>query len=93
MKKIGKEEKLITGKWLYKDNIIVADENCNRINELIKTYLIKIDSDPSGWYTLYRDPSDNRMWELSYLQSDVHGGGPPQLSYLTLEEVKNKYNI
>ncbi len=42
---------------------------------------------------LYRDPADNRLWELSYPNSALHGGGPPMLRNCTLLEFKLKYGL
>jgi hypothetical protein len=40
--------------------------------------------------TLYRAPDDGRYWEWTYPQSEMHGGGPPQLKYLTYQEASKK---
>src|ERR1700723_3459159 len=52
---------------------------------------MKIAESTSGWEALYRDPSDGRYWERTYPQSETHGGGPPQLSTITLDEAERKY--
>lgn len=91
MSKINPSETLITGTWLIKDGISAADDTCQRIAELVKFHLIELGKDFSGWDTLYRDPTDGRLWELIYPQSELHGGGPPQLRYLSTDEAKRKY--
>jgi hypothetical protein len=91
MMNIKESETLIQGKWEFKNNKIEKDFNCIRIEELINNHLIKITTDDSGWDTLYQDPNDKRYWELVYLESEMHGGGPP-----TLRHIKNqlqKYNL
>ena len=89
--KIRSNETEITGKWLSRDGHAVADEACERINELVRSHLKKLGHDASGWEVLYRDADDGRLWELTYPQSEFHGGGPPQLRYLTLDEASKKY--
>jgi hypothetical protein len=64
----------------------------NRIHDLTSTYLIKLGTDESGWDVLYQDPADGRLWELTYPQSGMHGGGPPQLEVLPLALAKQKYS-
>ena len=49
-----------------------------RIQQLIRDELVKIARDLTGWRVLYRDPKDGRLWQLSYPQSEMHGGGPGQ---------------
>jgi hypothetical protein len=89
--KIQPNEFQLTGKWLSRDGRVVADETCARINELIHSHLKQLGRDASGWNVLYRDPEDGRFWELTYPQSDLHGGGPPQLQCLALDEAKTRY--
>jgi hypothetical protein len=40
---------------------------------------------------LYRDPVTGRLWELTWPQSDLHGGGPPRLRLVQADEVRPKY--
>ena len=89
--KILPTETLLTGKWLLKDGRLVADEVCNRISELTTCHLRELSRDPSGWDVLYRDPDDGRLWELVFPESDLHGGGPPELRHIFTEQAKEKY--
>ena len=75
-----------------RDGRVVADETCQRINELTTSHLKELGRDSSGWDVLYRDPDDGRLWELTYPQSELQGGGPPQLRCLTTDEAKKKYS-
>jgi hypothetical protein len=89
--KIEPTETQITGKWLSRDARTIADEACERIDELVRSHLRQLGGDASGWDVLYRDPGDGRLWELTYPQSEMHGGGPPQLRCLALDEARGKY--
>lgn len=91
MMNIDPSEKIITGKWVLEGSRPVADDVSKRILVLTNSYLVKLGSDASGWDALYRDPSDKRLWELIYPQSELHGGGAPQLRCVTTEEAKQKY--
>ena len=79
---ISRSETLIKGRWYSEKGRLVADKECERINRLISSYLQKIATDPSGWGSLYKDPEDGRYWELTYPQSELHGGGRPNLGKL-----------
>ncbi len=89
--KIQPTETQLTGKWLSRNGRAVADETCERIHELVRSHLTRVGHDASGWEALYRDRNDGRLWELTYPQGALHGGGPPQLRCLTLEEARRKY--
>jgi hypothetical protein len=81
----------LVGRWILDGGRVVVDDTCKQIEALTRTHLIKIDNDRSGWLTLYRDPDDGRFWELDYPQSELHGGGPPRLRVISLEEARQKY--
>jgi hypothetical protein len=84
-------EAVLTGQSIRKDGRIVGDDVCERIRGLIKSFLVKVGHDSSGWGTIYRDPQDGRYWKLTYPNSQMHGGGPPQQTYLSPVEVQKKY--
>jgi len=88
---IGPNEVEITGRWIVSKGQSVADANCQRISDLTQVHLVKLGHDPSGWDTIYRDPNDGRFWEMTFPQSGLQGGGPPQLRALSKEEVNSKY--
>jgi immunity protein 27 of polymorphic toxin system len=83
----------LTGQWAMIDGQMMADDTSARIDWLVKHALTEIATDFSGWDVLYRDPKDGRYWELTYPQSEMHGGGPPRLRYMPDEEAKKKYGI
>jgi hypothetical protein len=91
MRMIAPNEREITGKLLMSQGRVVGDEACNRIADLTKNYLIELGRDSSGWDALYRDPNDGRFWEMIYPQSELQGGGPPQLRCLPDDEARRKY--
>ena len=88
MGKIEPAETVIAGRWIT-DNVggVVGDSTCQRIEMLIHSHLRKLSHDTSGWHVLYQDPDDGRYRELHYPQSEVHGGGPPEIRCITTREV------
>ena len=70
---------------------IEGDATCARIASLISGYLVALGSDESGWDALYRDPDTGKLWELSWPQSSLHGGGPPRLRLVLADDVRSKY--
>jgi len=93
MIKLKPNEIELRGRWELVGNLMKADSICERIESLVSSYLIEIDEDESGWNKLYQDPEDKRYWELLYPESEMHGGGPPLLRNLSLQEAKKKYQI
>ena len=81
----------LVGAWNMKGAKVVGDAACDRIEWLVANQLIQLGSDSSGWSELYRDPDDDRLWELTWPQSEIHGGGPPRLTCLSLEQARGKY--
>lgn len=63
----------------------------SRIFRLTENYLQKIID--NGWERLYIDPADNRLWELIYPKSEMHGGGPPLLRNIDRDMAISKYGI
>ena len=71
----------------------MADPNCERIRNFTENVLLKIAISPisGAWETLFRDPADGRLWERTYLESEMHGGGPPSLFLISVEDAIKKY--
>ena len=87
------EENGRIGAWLVEGDQVIADEVSQRIEILVERRLQLIGSADGGWSRLYLDPADGRYWELTYPQSVMHGGGPPQLAYVPADTAKIKYGI
>jgi hypothetical protein len=91
MTALQKHETELIGHWQSVGGKSVADDTCGRIRQLINAQLTKVATDSSGWYTLYRDPQDARLWELSYPQGEMHGGGPPKLACISKRVAEARY--
>lgn len=91
--KIEPNETILKGSLIFKDGSVTSDSVSQRIENLIANHLIEIGEDESGWNKLYRDPVDNRYWELTYPESEAHGGGAPQLKLLSDQQAKSKYQF
>ncbi len=84
------DETVLIGRWLSTSAGMVEDEVTKRIRSLVADSLIQIAG--GGWETLYRDPRDHRLWELTYPQGEMHGGGPPMLVQISAEDASRKYS-
>ena len=73
------DESVLIGNTNFENGKVYKDLIYQRIEYLISNCLIKIGSKESGWITVYKDPHDGRLWELSYPNSELHGGGAPVL--------------
>jgi len=90
-KNLSADEKLLRGGWIESPEGIKPDETALRIEALTAHCLVKLGTDPSGWETLFVDPHDDRLWELTFPDSDSQGGGPPMLKNLSIAEASTKY--
>lgn len=88
---INPNEEQIIGNWTLRDNEVLADDVCRRIESLVANHLHCISTDSSGWDVLYRDPTDQRLWELTYRRSEMHNGGPPALNLISGADAAWKY--
>jgi hypothetical protein len=89
---IEKHETAIVGRWITVNGSVIADACCQRIIDLTKKHLIEMCRDESGWDALYQDPADGRLWELIYPSSEMQGGGPPELRWLSNNAATRKYH-
>lgn len=94
MNRIEPHETELTGNWVFEGGRMRDDDICERVSWLIQNYLVQLaySRDGGAWETLFRDPRDGRLWERTYPRSEMHGGGPPQLVLLTLEQAAEKYD-
>ncbi len=79
---LGADERELVGGWVADARGPVADSTARRIEWLTSAVLEKVADSPDhgAWETLYRDPADGRLWERTYPQGELHGGGPPRLT-------------
>jgi len=59
-------------------NVVIRGD-AGIIDDMLQNKLEKVRSDERGWTTVCRHRDTNELWELSYPQSDLHGGGPRRL--------------
>lgn len=45
-----------------------------------------------GWDTLFRDPRDGRLWELTFPQGNLFAGGPRRLAVIAEADARAKYH-
>lgn len=85
----------LLGRWVEQDGKIREDAVCERITRLTDGVLDIVQDHPmqGGWRRLYRDRGDGRYWERSYPASDLHGGGPFALRWISDEEVATEYGF
>jgi hypothetical protein len=83
----------IQGEWLLVGRRVVRDENAELIERLVQSHLEKIDSDETGWRTLFRDPCDGRLWERTFPSGESHGGGPPLLRLIAPADARKVFPL
>jgi len=93
--KLSPTEVDLVGKWVSVDRSVRADETSERIEWLTTNYLRKVTTSKQGggWETLFEDPEDGRLWERTYPQSELPGGGPPRLTVMSAEQARAKYQL
>ena len=64
--------------WVMREGKIVAEGYSMSINALLGD-LDRVANRDGGWTILYRHRKTGEFWELSYPQSEMHGGGPRRL--------------
>ena len=92
---IRAEETLIEGAWVLDGaGVMRRDPAEERIERLVIGHLVHLADDPASgaWVRLYKDPSDGRLWELSYPRGEMHGGGPRKLRTIALDEAELQFN-
>jgi hypothetical protein len=84
-------ETRLEGQWVSRKGKTKPDAVSERIARLVRNSLVRVAPDATGWDILYRDPRDGRLWELIYPHSEMHGGGPPLLRVVSIDEAHSKY--
>jgi hypothetical protein len=72
-------DKEIIGNWEFKKGKIIADLNCQLIESMLKEDLSEFKTSEDGWKKQYKGKEDD-IWELTFPQSHLQGGGPPKLT-------------
>lgn len=93
IKKLSVNETRLVGSWVEKNDSVVQDAVCERIQWLTDSYLEQVAVDGDNWSALYRNPDDGSYWELTYPKSHMHGGGPPTLQRVSKGEAHARYGI
>jgi hypothetical protein len=88
---IAPHETLLLGVWSVTTHGMKADATCSRIDALVQGVIIKVAARAGAWDQLFRDPSDGRLWELTYPQSEMHGGGPPCLKAMSSQQALSSF--
>ncbi|MBL6950985.1 MAG: hypothetical protein ISR50_00010 [Alphaproteobacteria bacterium] len=86
-------ETCLSGMWKTQHGQVVADDVCDRIEQLTQSILTEIVTSKDGWNILYIDPGDGRYWELVRLESESHGGGAPTLRNLSCQQAAQMYEF
>ncbi len=95
MSNIEPTETDIVGGWVFDGRSNHPDEACRRIERLTTAVLQKVTNGRASgaWKTLFRDPRDGRLWERTYPQGELPGGGPPRLTNISEVEARRKYEF
>lgn len=83
----------LIGSWILKDGHLTEDETSRLIEYLIQEKLQRIAVTSDGWEILYRDPQDQRFWELTFPKGEMQGGGPRTLRIISEEAAKLKFDV
>lgn len=88
MKKLEADEVELIGARIVGEKMETDAKACERIDWLLNNVLkiFGFSEESGGWDKLYRDPADGRFWLVTYPFSEMHGGGPPTLTNLSLTE-------
>jgi len=87
------DETQLDGDWVITRGVVSTDQVEGRIGWLTETQLERVVDSDDGWSTLYRDPQDERLWELTFPQSGIHGGGPKRLAVISRADAAARYRM
>jgi hypothetical protein len=81
----------LVGGWVMRNGRMAGDEIELRIDDIITHHLKKVGAAGGGWEMLFQDPTDGRIWELTFSRGEMQGGGPRTLRLIGLEQARQKY--
>jgi hypothetical protein len=89
------EESELVGQWKFDGRETRGDDACERIESLTANVLeqVAVGIEYGAWETLFRDPADGRLWERTYPEGHMHGGGPPRLKVISEQDARAKYDL
>jgi len=90
---LSPDETCLIGNWSVRGDEVVADDTCLRIGVLVSEQLVQLAQTSDGWSKLFRDPADGRLWEHSYPQAEMPGGGPSSLLCISRQAARAKYGV
>ncbi|WP_390634540.1 Imm27 family immunity protein [Oryzibacter oryziterrae] len=70
--------------WGLREARMVNEGDGAAIDALLANELVKLAMTDGGWRTLCQHRLTGRLWELSYPNGEVHGGGPRRLRELSI---------
>jgi hypothetical protein len=85
------EETELRGFWIDLGSSMVPDASWDRIDYLTKESLELVETLADGAASLYRDPADGRLWELTKVAPQMKDGGPPRLTVIEAGEAAKKF--
>ena len=93
MNRLAPTEDDLIGNWVPAEGGLQADDTAKRIRWLTAHVLEKVADSPQygAWEALFRDPADGRLWERTYPMSEMHAGGPPRLTTISVAQARAKY--
>ena len=63
------------------------------VESYISLNLVKVATDQSGWDSLYLNKTSKQYWLHTHPNSEMHGGGQPQLQQVSEVFAKNKFGV
>jgi hypothetical protein len=85
------EETELRGYWIDLGSSMTPDAAWERITILIQEHLELLAERNDAPARLYRDPADGRLWELTSIAPEMKDGGPPLLTCIGPERVRERY--
>jgi len=67
---------------------MIVISGTEKVRNFISIHCVKIATDETGWDTLYQNKENNEYWIRTYPNSEVQGGGHPELKLVSDELAK-----